>query len=445
MKTKLITTFLILAATVFPLQVGAAPKLPAAPKALSQARFDVRDFGAKGDGVSDDTKAVQDAIDACRNGTVVLSPGIYRTRMIVLHSDMELHLEEGAVIKATDLQEHFPLMKVESDNINWGKGRSARAFIFALQSHDIRITGPGTIDGNGYAPAWDGLREGGRPIPIYLAQCERVLLDNFLLKDGAMWNIVPYETDDFTMRRVRIDANIVENRDGIDIVDCHRVLVEDCVFYTDDDCICPKSGHRRGVRDVTVRRCRIEKCGRANGIKFGTMSRGGFQDMLFEDITLSDVRLSGIAVESVDGADIKNLIFRNITMDRVGNPIFIIRGLRNTEKAGFVKGLRFENIKATLTTRPWGGVIAGTGKNLVKNVVFKDLDITFMGGLKEVPSTPPEYDGRYPECNMWGNSPAAGFYFRHVRGIRLTGCKIRTESPDARPLFVTEDASVKGL
>lgn len=436
--------FLLAALLTLPTGLSGAvrPKLPAEPKPLSGPRVDVRDFGAAGDGVTDDTQALQAAIDACRKGTVVLTPGIYRAKTLFLHSNMELHLEAGAVLKATDKQEDFPPLSFETTNHNWTK---ARVFLFALRAHDLRITGPGVIDGNGYAPDWEGQREGGRPVPIAPAKCRRVLLENFTLKDGAMWNIVPFETDDCTIRNVRIDANIFENRDGIDIVDCHRVLIENCAFYTDDDCICPKSGHKRGVRDVTVRHCRVEKCNRANGIKFGTMSYGGFQNMLFHDIELNDIRLSGIAVESVDGAKIRNLEFRDITMDGCGNALFVIRGLRGIggqKKAGCVKGIRFERIKAVNARSTWGCVVAGTGDDHVQDIVLKDVDITFAGGLDAVPPTPEEYDGRYPECNMWGHTPAAGLYFRHADGVRLENCRLQLTKPDARELIVTEDADV---
>ena len=420
------------------------PKLPASPKLPSGERIDVRDFGAVGDGVTDDTEALQKAIDACRGGTVVIPEGVFFSRLLTLHSNMELHLEEGAVLKADSTLTSFPNIRSTKKNRNWGEW-DAHAFIYAYKARNLLITGPGTIDGSGYSSEWEGKREMGRPIPILLVRCRRVLLDNFLLKDGAMWNVIPFETDDFTMRRVSIDANIEPNRDGVDLVDTHRALVEDCTFYTDDDCICPKSGHKRGVRDVTVRNCRVLKCGRANAIKFGTMSRGAFCNMLFENISIKDVRLSGIAVESVDGARIRNVVFRNITMEDCGNAIFIVRGCRGTKVAGKVDGLIFEGIKSKDPRSSFGCVVAGTGQDMIRNVLFKDLEITFKGGRESVPETPPEYDGRYPECNMWGDSPAAGFYFRHVRGVRLENCKLNVASPDARELVVREDAEVEIL
>ena len=434
------------------------PTLPEEPQFPDDAPvYNVKKYGARGVGITDDTNAIQSAIDACAEandgGTVLLPKGIYLTKTIQLKSNMTLKIDEGATLRCTGKQEDFPPCVIESDNCNWGsEGSYARAFIYAYQARNVRITGPGTINGNGYASAWSGQHELGRPIPIYMVQCERVLLDNFLLKDGAMWNIVPMETDDFTMRSVEINANIIPNRDGIDIVDCHRVLVEDCTFYTDDDCICPKSGHSRGVEDVTVRHCSLTKSGRANGIKFGTMSYGGFKRMLFHDITMRDVNLAGIAIESVDGADISEIEFRDIEMDGVGIPIFIILGNRgNTmwhaeRRYGTIDNVLIKNVTAVHNRMNYGAIISGTrrdGRDMrVKNVTLEGLDVSFTGGLQTVPKAPSEYDGRYPESTMWGETPVWGFYIRHADGINLKDCRFVVGPADARKFIVSTDATV---
>lgn len=429
------------------------PKLPALPVGLGTGKeYRVSEFGAKGDGVTDDTRAIQRAIDACgKGGVVLLGKGTYLAHTIVLHSDMTLKLGEGAVLKGTARQADYQPQRIDSKNTNWGPydGDHARAFIFAYRANNISITGPGTIDGTGRAKVWEGKDELGRPIPIYLVQCRRVLLDGFTVKDGAMWNIVPFESDDVTVRNVSVDANIVPNRDGIDIVDCHRVLVENCSFYTDDDCICPKSGHERGVKDVTVRNCTIKKCGRANGLKFGTKSYGGFQRMLFENITLNDVHHAGIAVESVDGGKIKDIEFRNITMNKVGTPLFVILGLRSDKswgvksKPGSISNITFDNIKANDCQQDFGCIVSGVPQAKLQNLTFRNLDITFRGGVEAVPDMPGEYNGRYPECDMWMQTPAAGFLFRHARGVVMENCKLQVAPGDVRSLVVNDDAQVK--
>ena len=424
-----------------------SPKLPKTPPRI----VDVRQYGAVGDGKKDDTYAIQQAIDHCAKGEMVMIPeGTYLSKTLFLHSDMTFCVGPGAVLKAMDRQVDFPPLQIDSENTNWGTydGDDARAFIFAYRAKDLRITGPGVIDGSGYAEDWKGKDEMGRPIPIYLVQCQRVQLDDFTLKDGAMWNIVPFETDDFIMRSVNVNANIVPNRDGVDIVDCHRVLVENCTFYTDDDCICPKSGHRRGVKDVTVRHCTIQKSGRANGIKFGTKSYGGFQRMLFHDITINDVHHAGIAVESVDGGKIKDIEFRNITMTHTGTPIFVCLGLRSDKswgvmaQTGSIENVVFDHITASDCQQDFGCIVTGVPGSMPSGLVFRDLDITFRGGVTKRPEMPEEYSGRYPECDMWEQTPASGFFFRHVRNVKMERCNLRVSPGDVRALVVTDDAQV---
>ncbi len=455
---------LLLWIAVLPVCLSAqvSPTLPEEPAfPTNPVVYDVRTYGAIGDGTTDDTDAIQAAIDDCAqasNGGVVLLSGgkTYLTKTIYLKSNMTFKIDENTTIKCTGNKDDFPYQTVDTDNFpGWGSStKDARAFIFAYKAENLRITGPGTIDGNGHAPAFEGfsITETDRPIPLFMVMCNKVMVDHLLLKDGAMWNVVPMDTDNFTMRNVDIDANIIANRDGIDICDCHKVLIEDCTFYTDDDAICPKSGTARGVEDVTVRNCHINKSGRANGIKFGTMSYGGFKRMLFHDITMQDVNLCGIAVEAVDGAEIENIEFRDITMDNCGTPFFIICGNRGktswggAKRYGKINNILVKNVKAKNNRFNYGTIVSGThsgGRRMrVSNITFDNLEMTFTGGIQEIPSTPGEYSGWYPECDMWGTLPAVGFFVRHADNVVFRDCQFTVQPYDAREFFVTNDATM---
>jgi polygalacturonase len=461
MRTRLLPTILF-AALMSSVSAQVVPTLPTEPTFPDDAKvYDVTSYGAVGDGVTDDTEAVQAAIDACAaandGGTVLLTGGkTYLTKTIYLKSNMTFKIDEATVIKCTGNKDDFPYQTVDTDNFpGWGSStKDARAFIFAYKAENLRITGPGTIDGNGHASAFEGffITETDRPIPLFMVMCNKVLFDNALLKDGAMWNVVPMETDDFTMRNVQIDANIVANRDGIDICDCHRVLVEDCSFYTDDDAICPKSGTERGVEDVTVRNCSIKKSGRANGIKFGTMSYGGFKRMLFHDIDMTDVNLCGIAVEAVDGAVIEDIEFRDITMDNCGTPLFIICGNRGKtswggqRRYGSINNILVKDVTARNNHSNYGIIISGTKLSdrmmRVGNITIDNFDATFTGGLQTVPATPGEYGGGYPESSMWGALPASGFFIRHADNVKFTNCDFVVQPSDVREFYVVDDATM---
>ncbi len=429
--------------------------------------YNVRQYGAVGDGVTDDTRAIQAAIDACAGtgGTVLLDKGTFLSGMITLKSDMTFYINEGAVLLAKtenpanyanpDYDPIYPPLSLPTTNCTWLnnkamlEGACPRAFLFALGAKNLKVTGKGTIDGNGTYGPWTWLGgdpdELDRPVPFHPVQCPNLTLSYVHFKDGAMWTVVPMECDNLTIHHIDINSDIVENRDGIDIVDCHNVLIEDCTIYTDDDCICPKSGHHRGVQNVTVRRCNLKHSGRANGIKFGTMSVGGFKHMYFEDIDIEDISLAGIAIESVDGAEIEDVTFKNIRMKKVHSPIFIVLAQREVNKEigtegfrmGSIDNLLFQDITATDITTSVGCPILGCVKDGVEypvtNITFDNVDVLFKGGLTSVPDAPREYGkGMYPECNAFGNMPGYAFYLRHARDITFRNCDSSVTPLDVR-------------
>ncbi len=420
-----------------------------APKPI----FDVKNYGAIGNGTTNNTIAIQKAIDSCAGtgGSVYLHNGTFLSGMIKLKSDMTLYIDSTATLLGTTDITYYPTQILPTNN--WNKQENGRGLIFSLGARNIKITGGGTINGNGKFPAWYGRSVGEleRPIPIWCVQSKNVEISNLKIVDGAMWTIVPFETDSVIIRNVNINSNISANRDGIDIVDCHNVLIEGCTFNTEDDVICSKSGHIRGVVNVTVRNCTINGSTNANGIKFGTTSYGSFKNVLFEDITINNVSDAGIAIEAVDGSNIENVVFQRIKMKNVGSPFFIILADRgrtpagDVRKAGTIKDIIFRDIVVTSCGTTIGCAISGTTKNGItykpQNILFENININFMGGLTTAPSTPAEYSGQYPNSDMWGNLPAYGFYLRHVSGLTFKNCHFTANTADARPWLVCRDTS----
>lgn len=417
---------------------------------------DVFKYGAKGNGLTKDTASIQAAIDACAGtgGSVWLHDGKFLSGMIRLKSNMTFYIDASATLLGATDDADYPKTIPNTRNINAQTGLW-RGLIHSEGADNLTITGGGTIDGQGDIPKWR--MNGGetkRPVLVYLTLGKHIEVSNLKLRRSAMWTFVPLECDYLTIRNIDINCNLFGNRDGIDPCDCQHVLIENCTFFTDDDAICFKSGHPRGVSDVIVRKCTILKSERASGIKFGTIGYGGFRNMLFEDITINDVDKGGISVESVDGAGISNVTFRRIKMTDVGAPIFIILGNRGTtpkggpRKIGSVDGITFEDVTARNVKSPWGCAIAGmkvdSVARKVKNITFRRMDCVFKDGLTTSPPAPGENLGPYgyPECNMWGNLPAYGYYVRHAENVRFIDCKTSCcESPGVRPAILTSDAT----
>ncbi len=286
---------------------------------------------------------------------------------------------------------------------------------------------------------------------IFVVLSQKVTIDSLTVKNAAMWAVVNMETDGLTIRNLVVDSTHGSTRDGIDIVDCHDVLVEGCTVSSEDDAICLKSGVARGVDNVTVRNSHVMTAGVANALKIGTATYGNFTNITFDTIDVQHADKAAMAVESVDGADIQNVVFRNITFKDVGTPFFVLIGDRGDRpadaprKIGSVDGVRFENVTGDGVRHDWGSVISGLSQGgqtyLVKNVAFQDVHVTARGGVGSVPAVPPEYAGQYPDPNLWGQVPAAGVFFRHVDAVSFTRSTIDVGANDARPMFALVDVA----
>jgi polygalacturonase len=267
-----------------------------------------------------------------------------------------------------------------------------------------------------------------------------------------MWGLVQLETDNLTIRDVHIDSLLPGNREGLDIVDCHHVLVERVTISAEDDALCIKSGARRGVEDVTVRSSHILRSTIGNALKVGTASYGSFRNLTFEDIVIDHADKAAMAVESVDGADISNLTFRRISFQDVGSPIFVLLGDRGTppagegHKVGSIDGLLFENIVGSNLRYHWSSPISGSRAAdgsiyRLRNLAFRGVHVTNKGGRRPVPADPPEYHGQYPDPNLWGDLPAYGYFIRHADRVTFSHSTTDVAPGDARHWLESRDVS----
>jgi len=407
--------------------------------------YDVAAYGAVGDGVTLNTTAIQNAINACAGtgGTVYLHDGTFLTGELKLGSNMTFYIENTATLLGSQEDADYPTISYTTPNIN--KSALARALLYAVGSANLKIDGGGTLDGNGDLDEWlapANLGEYYRPVPVLLIQCTNVSVRNIYITQGAMWTLVPLECTNVTLSDIDVNSNLDENRDGMDICDSNNVVIERCNIFSDDDSICFKSGIAAGVDNVTVRYCNVGKSERANGIKFGTASYGAFTNMIFEDVYVKDCDKAGIAIEAVDGANIYNITFRRITLNDVGSPFYAIIGTRCTTpsgspvKMGSIDGLRYEaisggNMKYT-TGSPISGTVASGVTYTIYSLLFSNVDVDYAGGLTSIPADPPEMGTEYPECDDWGNLPAYGYYVRHVNGISFIDSTTTVSPTDVR-------------
>jgi hypothetical protein len=431
------------------------------------------------------TQQLQAAIDRLARegrGTLVLTPGTYLTGGLFMRSGVELHLQAGATLLG--LPDPTLYNKVDAQTDDGRHDNACMALLVAQNAHGLRITGQGTIDGNGtlLALAADSLHHTGalvdahynvrrqrpselvRPKLLYFTHCDDVTLQNVHCKSSANWGLSFQESSNVRLQGLDIENRAYWNNDGIDLTDCHHVLVTGCRINSADDGICLKSYNPKGsCEDITVRGCEIRSS--ASAVKFGTASWGAFRRIHISDITVFDTFRSAIALESVDGADIDSVTVEHVRAFHTGNPLFIRLGHRAGSQVGSINHVTIRDLvcevpfgrpdidydlrgpEVDFLHNPFPSSICGIPGHPVEGVTLEDINLVYPGrATKAMAYMPlwraqdvPEQAGQYPEFSMFGELPAWGFYLRHVHGLRLRNVRLSLKAGDFRPAFVLED------
>lgn len=438
----------------------------------------ILEFGAVADGKTLCTAAIQEAIDKVHEsggGIVEVPGGTYLTGSVVIKSGVELNLHRKAVLLGSINPTHYLRLN------RW------KALILADHAQNISITGKGVIDGQGADLAlWiDSLFYIGeldssdynlaerrpmhqvRPQLIEFLNCKDILVSDVTLKDASCW-VQTYELCmNLVIERVTVNSDAYWNNDGLDLVDCRNVRVSDCDINASDDGICLKSEEwdlSEYCDSILIEHCRVRSS--ASAVKLGTSSVSAIKNVVIRDIRVYDTYRSAIAIESVQGGVIENILVDGIKATNTGNAIFIRIGqIRNAAKPGELRNVIIRNMKVTVPflqpdynyvmrgpQLPFfhniiPSSITGLPNHKVENVVIENVQITYPGrGSKAYAYMPlsrlsevPELPHAYPEFSMFGELPAWGFYVRHVDGLTMKNVRMKVKKPDYRPAIVYDD------
>lgn len=452
--------------------------------------YDVKSFGAVGDGVHIDSPAINAALlQASRDGggTVVLTEGTYLCYSVHLQSNVTLRIEKGAVLKAapvTDTQGYDEAEPNESRYQDFGHSHWHNSLLWGDSLQHVTLEGEGLIDGTGVLSRGEP-RRGYKGMPqankaLAMRDCQYVTIRDLSFLSCGHFALLLTGVDDLLIENVTADTN----RDGFDIDCCERVVIRNCHVNTvNDDAIVLKSSYALGwakpTAHVLIEDCHVsgydvgtlldgtrtthtQKAPDGDGptgrIKLGTESNGGFRHITIRRCTFTHCR--GLALETVDGAPMEHIDVSHLTMNDICNsPIYIRLGDRMRGPSDLppssVKDIRIKHVRVTDADCRYACLIAGIEGHPVRDVVIEDLTVDFRGGITltdvaeqrgsnpffYVPARKDPNRGviKYPEPSAHGIQPAWGFSISHARDITLRRVQLSTATYDERPWLYEHD------
>lgn len=431
-------------------------------------------FGIKSNGTTLNTTSIQKAIDYINKqggGKLVFYVGRYLTGTVELKSNVHIELKEGAIlVGSTNIYDY----NIETPNT---------ALVYAKNADSISVTGMGVIDGQGFDVAgnlMDQIHNGiiednlkldrpaaRRPKGIYLRECNHVEISGITIKNTADWVQVYDQCTDLLINNITVDSKAFWNNDGLDIVDCKNVVVSNSFINSSDDAICFKSHDATKMcENVEVRNCVARSS--ANGIKFGTVTSGGYKNFRIINNKVYDTFRSALTIATPDGGVIENILVDSLNAYNTGNAIFLRIGARwNKGRKGSMNNITIQNMYVEIpSVKPDAGYryegpvedlprnispasIVGIPGQDITNVTLRNIEIVYPGnsnpnyafrGAK--PSdldSIPEMAEAYPEFSQWKELPAWALYVRHAKNLVLENVTFTAKAKDYRPAIVFDN------
>ena len=399
-------------------------------------------YGAKGDGITNDAAAIQTAIDSASEnggGRVVLESGkTYYCSSITIKKDVNLHLQKGSVLKASEnIDDYFrpcDYINDESNTLigNPVTGKPSFCFIYGYEADNMSISGEGCIDGNGQAFA---VRKSKyyvtgnfypRPTVIYIEKSNHISFKSFTVRGASFWTLHPAGCDDVLISQIRILNDLdFANSDGIDPDHSTNVRILGCHIECADDCICMKTSKGNAeygpCENIIISDCTLISTSAA--IKIGTEGVDDFRNIMVNNCIISKSN-RGLSIQIRDGGNVENVSYSNIMIETrrfcpdwwgTAEPIVITSFDRDENtKAGHIKNIHFSNISCKGEN---GVLIHGTSNNMIENISFEKVSVNISKSSRWESGLYDMRPGLGKEIEKHKN---AGFFIRHAKNIEIS-------------------------
>lgn len=423
-------------------------------QASAAADFNVRDFGAVGDGETNDTPAINDTIEAASEaggGTVVFPEGTYlSSNTIHLRSDITIQLDAGATVEGSDDDDYDPPEDNPWDEFqDFGHSHFHNAMFFGDGLRNIAFVGAGTLDGGDHLITGNP-DDGEADKIVSLTRCDGLRFDGITLRRGGHFAILTNACNNITSDNLTIDT--AGDRDGWNVINAKNVTITNANFEANDDALAFKSDwalgqtYDNGNVTVTDSHLSAECC---NALMFGSETCGDFTGYDFQRITIAGAQKSGLGMVSMDGTNISDVHYKDIEMSGTRSPIMQKIGDRrrcgDDPGIGTIRNITYENITGTYDGsdgEPYSPTLWGnSSENNVSDVTFTNVNLTVPGGSDTIDTGVPDNDSGNYNPNSVGDRPAYGWYLHNANNITFSNSSVRFEDDDGRPAVIANSGS----
>ena len=428
---------------------ASAASVPAAGAHGAHSRvFNVRNYGATGNGTSNDTPAINQAIaaaNAAGGGIVEFPAGTYLAGgSIHLMSDIDMQLDKGSTITATstgyDPAEPNPYDSYQ----DYGHSHFHDSVIWGENLTNVAFTGSGTITGAGHLIT--GTPKTGQADKLLtLVNVNGLTISGITLVDGGHITLLTQHCTHVLSSHLTIST--ASDRDGWNVVDVTDAVITNINVSSNDDALVFKGDYALGQAynsgNVVVDNAHLSaKC--CNGLMFGSETCGNFSNYVFNNIYVTEAGKSGLGMVSEDGAHISNVFYNHVVMSNTQSPIMEKIGTRlrcgGSPSVGSISGIHYNDVTGT-SAGAYSPTLWGQPGHPITGVTFDDVNLTLPGGHGAMdPNAVPADNGDYNPDSL-GTRPAYGFYLHNVSGITFNDASLKLATNDQRPAFIANTGS----